>query len=118
MNDISESEEKSAVQRLVSQNVALFPASLFFLSIEMPENAAENLFSSAFSIIKSLFHEPNICVADSQKELRIAIFSSLPVDERILKTLLQNELPSMVELVIASAGVSRSEKDILDFLIQ
>ena len=110
--------DKSVIESIVSKNTTLYPASLFFVSIEMSENAAENWFSSAFSIIKSMFSAPNICISDAQKEIRIVIFSSIPVDERMLKMLLQTSLPKVIELEVVSAGVSRSESDITAFLLQ
>ena len=116
---------KEEIENIVESNVSLYPASLFFLSIEKKdeENTDDDWFSSVFSILQSLFSPPNICVSDSQKEIHIAIFSSLAIDERMLKMLIQNSLSqaaldtSNLDIVLASAGVSRSEKDIKAFLL-
>jgi len=101
-------------------------ASLFFLSIERKDemNTDDTWFSTVFTHLKALFTAPNVCVVDNQKEIHIALFASLPIDERMLKMLILNSLSSVgidssnLEIVVVSAGVSSSEKDIDSFLLK
>jgi rubrerythrin len=99
-------------------------ASLFFLSIERKdEENTDDWFQNVFSHLQTLFKYPNACTLDSQKEIHIAIFSSIAIDERMLKLLINNSLikadfdTEKLDIVLVSAGVSQCEKDIEEFLL-